>query len=152
VIDSAFFPRNGPFKFTELGHTGFAPEFVAGVVSVTVADTIVKADTDSLFLDADDPDETVPAIYDLAQNFPNPCNPSTTIKYSLETRGFVELSVYNILGRKVRTLVSAEKEVGWHEVMWDGKDDSGDDVSSGIYFYKMSSREYTKTKKMLLLK
>ena len=145
IIDSAFLPPAGVFKFTEkFMASGFAPEFVQGVVHVT--------SQNPLDADGSEPRGQVPTSYELSQNYPNPFNPSTTIKFSLETRGFVELSVYNILGRKVKTLVSTEMDAGPHDVLWDGTDNSGDMASSGIYFYKLEAGDFVKTKKMLMLK
>ena len=155
IIDTAFYPTQSKYAFSPPGGESlYAPDSTFSVViNVVVADTIVVSDTDTLFLDADDTEPvTIPTVYALGQNYPNPCNPTTTIDYSLKTRGHVELSIYNILGRKVRTLVSGDKDAGWHEVIWDGKDDAGANVSTGVYFYKMKSSEYINTKKMLILK
>ncbi|MCK4656742.1 MAG: T9SS type A sorting domain-containing protein, partial [candidate division Zixibacteria bacterium] len=85
-------------------------------------------------------------------NYPNPFNPSTTIRFYLSDRGVVDLAVYNILGRKVATLVESDVDAGWQEVIWDGTSSSGDKVASGIYFYRLTSGEFIETKKMLLLK
>lgn len=156
IVDTAMFPKAVYFKYSVVsgGGDSYQPLHTEQAkFHVVIADTIFTPDDDSLFLDADDNDPaTIPAVYALAQNYPNPCNPSTTVKYSLKTRGYVELSIYNILGRKVRTLVSGEKDAGWHEVLWDGKDDGGANVASGVYFYKMKSGQYINTKKMLILK
>jgi hypothetical protein len=90
----------------------------------------------------------------LAQNYPNPFNPTTQIRYSIRKRGHVSLDVYNVAGQRVRTLVSEvqlPRPQGF-AVTWDGTSDAGDAVSSGVYFYKLSARGFTKTKKMVLLK
>ncbi|MCK4653050.1 MAG: T9SS type A sorting domain-containing protein, partial [Candidatus Cloacimonetes bacterium] len=87
-------------------------------------------------------------------NYPNPFNPTTTISFSLTTEitENTELIIYNMKGQKVKSLVNEKLDAGAHHVLWDGKDDQNKPVSSGIYFYKMKSGNYTSTKKMILLK
>ena len=89
----------------------------------------------------------IPSEYVLEQNFPNPFNPSTTIKYSIPENSFVTLSVFNSLGEKVAVLVSEMKEAGFYETKLDASN-----LSSGIYFYTLSTDNYFSTKKMILLK
>ncbi|MCK4956487.1 MAG: T9SS type A sorting domain-containing protein, partial [Candidatus Cloacimonetes bacterium] len=86
------------------------------------------------------------------QNYPNPFNPETTINFSLQEAGDMALEIYNIKGQRVTTLVSSNLEAGKHSVVWNGKDESGRSVVSGIYFYRMRSGKYIETKKMILLK
>ncbi len=88
----------------------------------------------------------------LKQNFPNPFNPITTINYSLAEEGDVELIVYNIKGQKVKTLVAGNQTAGLYNAIWDGKDNVGKTVSSGVYLYRLSTGKKTLNKKMLLLK
>ncbi len=88
----------------------------------------------------------------LGQNYPNPFNPTTKISFSIKNNSRVELAVYNINGQKVKTLKSEIMSAGNHSVMWNGKDNSGKDVSSGIYFYKLNTGEETQVRKMVLLK
>ncbi len=85
-------------------------------------------------------------------NYPNPFNPTTTINYSLKENAKVSLNIYNIKGQKVKQLVSDQLSAGEHSVVWNGTDYNGKSVSSGIYFYKLKTRNYEKTKKMVLLK
>jgi hypothetical protein len=105
-----------------------------------------------------DETETQIAKYKLSQNYPNPFNPNTVIVYYLPDVGYqpaeVELTIYSVLGRVVRTLVKARQHPGEHRAVWDGKDDQGKDVASGIYFYrlKVSGIEFVGAKKMLLLR
>ncbi|HXF49916.1 MAG TPA: FlgD immunoglobulin-like domain containing protein [Verrucomicrobiae bacterium] len=94
----------------------------------------------------------VPTHFELAQNYPNPFNLTATIEYALPQAVKVELKVFNILGQVVRTLVDEEKPVGYHQVVWDGKDQTGQPVSSGIYLYQIKAGDYVETKKMHLLK
>jgi hypothetical protein len=93
-----------------------------------------------------------PGQFELFPNFPNPFNNQTVIKYTLSKPEEVSLVIYNILGQKIRTLVRDEKQNGTMNVAWNGKDDSGKEVSSGIYFYRLKAGEYTQTKRMVLLK
>jgi hypothetical protein len=99
---------------------------------------------------SDDP--TVPGISLRASNYPNPFNPTTTISYTVPTSGDVTLKVYNMKGQVVRTLVNSSVNAGNHTVTWNGTDDNGSAVSSGLYFYKIQSSNQTLTKKMLLAK
>jgi hypothetical protein len=94
----------------------------------------------------------VPNRTELYGNYPNPFNPSTKITFAIKERDKVQIEVYNVLGQKVKTLVNDEKEPGLHSVVWYGKDDSGRNVASGIYFYRMSTSDYHRTDKMIFLK
>jgi flagellar hook assembly protein FlgD len=88
----------------------------------------------------------------LEQNYPNPFNPATTISFSLRKRGRVELVVYDVAGRRVRTLVSGERSTGvLYRVVWDGKNDEGQAVASGVYFYRLVADDFVDTRKMVLL-
>jgi DNA-binding beta-propeller fold protein YncE len=88
----------------------------------------------------------------LDQNVPNPFNPTTTIKYAIASDSDVNLTVYDVAGRKVRTLVSERQRADVHRVVWDGVNDAGERVASGVYFYRLAAGKFTQTKKMLLLK
>jgi hypothetical protein len=88
-----------------------------------------------------------PDYYYLGQNYPNPFNPTTTIKYELPVRGLVTLKVYDILGNEIHTLVNTEQDAGEYEVKF-----NQEGLSSGIYFYHLTSREFNRTRKMLILK
>ena len=94
----------------------------------------------------------VPEAFGLDACYPNPFNPSTTIRYALPEEAAVNLAVFNILGQQVRMLVSAAQGPGYHSVTWDGKDAYGRPVSSGIYFYRLMSNEFVQTRKMIMLK
>ncbi|MCK4652817.1 MAG: T9SS type A sorting domain-containing protein, partial [Candidatus Cloacimonetes bacterium] len=88
----------------------------------------------------------------LLQNYPNPFNPETTIEYSIPQESKVDLKIYNIKGQKVKTLVSEQLPVGEHSVIWNGRDSNGNRVGSGIYFYKLKTDNFEKTKKMIFMK
>jgi hypothetical protein len=89
----------------------------------------------------------IPVKYDLSQNYPNPFNPTSTIRYDIPKTGFVNISVYDILGREVRALVNEQKSPGHYEVLFDAKE-----LASGIYFYSIRSADFTQIKKMILMK
>ncbi|PID27949.1 MAG: hypothetical protein CSB55_07140 [Candidatus Cloacimonadota bacterium] len=88
----------------------------------------------------------------LYNNYPNPFNPSTALKFSLNEAGEVDLTVYNAKGEKVKTVAKGVYGSGMHEIIWNGKDSNNKDVASGIYYFKMRSGRYTGSKKMILLK
>jgi hypothetical protein len=94
----------------------------------------------------------IPKSYELFQNYPNPFNPQTQIRYDLPAPGRVNVTVYNILGQKVKTLVDEHRDAGRWSVTWQANDDQGEEVASGIYFYKIATAEFEKTRKMILLK
>ena len=97
--------------------------------------------------------QTTPTEFALLQNFPNPFNPETTIGYELAESADVTLQIYNVVGQVVRTLIAAEPQsVGRYQVRWDGIDDRGTPVSSGIYFYQISAGKFQDVRKLMLLK
>ena len=97
------------------------------------------------------PNEIV-AISQLIGNYPNPFNPETTISYNIKEADLVSLDIYNVKGQKVKSLVNDRQTAGRHDIVWNGKDDNGKSVSSGVFFYRMKSGKYTSTKKMILMK
>jgi hypothetical protein len=104
-------------------------------------------------------DDYLPSAYELSQNFPNPFNPATTIRYTLPYTSRVTLRIYNILGQEIQTLVDGLEGGGQKEIRWNGVNDSGTKVASGVYFYRLEVKEtresgglYSSVKKMLLLK
>ena len=115
------------------------------VYTYTVADA--NGATASLLL------QTLPTAFSLADNFPNPFNPTTTIQYALPQAADVELTVYNIVGQPIRTLVAEHQSAGRYAVEWDATNDSGHSLSSGMYFYRLETGgEFREVKKMLLIK
>jgi aminopeptidase N len=90
--------------------------------------------------------------YKMGQNYPNPFNPSTTIQFSIEKSEKVELTIYTLSGERVRTILSGKIEAGYHSVQWDGNNDHGHSVASGVYIYRIKTKEFTKSMKMLFLK
>jgi hypothetical protein len=129
------------FKLDEdHGSADVTPVFSAGAITVDVTSA------------ADDYDYVLPDEYSLAQNYPNPFNPETVIQYSLPKAGHVRLTVFNILGQSVSNLVSEYQSAGQKQVVWDGTDHLGNQVDSGVYFYRITSGEFDLTRKMVLMK
>ena len=93
-------------------------------------------------------------IFELKQNFPNPFNPVTTIRYSVggHSQTFINIKIFDVKGALVRTLVNEYKAPGVYHALWDGKNESGHSVSSGIYFYRLQGDTVMKTKKLVLLR
>jgi len=96
-------------------------------------------------------DEETPSGFQLDQNYPNPFNPSTTIQYSLNEAGYVNLSIYNITGQKIRTLVDNYHSIGSHAVTWNSLDDSGKSIAAGLYIYQLKCGDTVESRKMLLI-
>jgi len=94
----------------------------------------------------------LPGRYALSQNFPNPFNPQTTISFDLPKGSHVTLTVYNMLGQRIRTLTDREYDAGRQSVVWDSRSDNGDAVASGVYLYRIEADSYVANKKMILLK
>ncbi len=102
--------------------------------------------------DVTDHPSSLPTLYSLGQNFPNPFNPTTEITFELPHRSRVTLTVYDLLGRQVRQLAGGMKEAGKYRVEWNGTNEQGQAVASGVYFYRLTTAEFSQSRKMLLLK
>lgn len=96
--------------------------------------------------------DNLPNGFELFQNYPNPFNPNTVIEYTLPQAFYVELVIYNILGQKIRVLVNQHQNAGYKRISWDGKNDQGQIVKSGMYFYRLRVGEKVSSKKMILLR
>jgi len=144
--------------YLEIGYSNVeilgVSEFEAVVAYVSLADTIYPLIEGRIMcvpqVDADDP--VVPPGSKLEGNYPNPFNPATTIKFSIETENQVSLEIYNLKGQKVRTLVNEIRSEGLYSQMWNGKDEYDNNVTSGIYLYKLKAGDFQQTKKMILMK
>lgn len=118
----------------------------------------VELGNDMIVLDSvivgidDEPLSEIPSEFVLLQNYPNPFNPVTTIQYTLKDPADVELKIYNLLGQEVRILVNQRQSAGYKAVLWDGTDEAGEKVSSGIYIYKIEANGFVQSRKMILLK
>ena len=94
----------------------------------------------------------IPTEFELGSNYPNPFNPTTTFTYSLPETGMVTVQVFDITGRRVRVLVNEQKDAGVYKVQWDGRNDAGQQVASGMYLYQIRSGSFVDAKKMMLVK
>ncbi len=93
-----------------------------------------------------------PKEYKLEQNYPNPFNPSTTIRYSIDSPQKISIKIYNISGQLIKEINREHNHAGEYEVIWDGKNNYGQKISSGAYFYQLTAGKYTEAKKMILIK
>lgn len=93
-----------------------------------------------------------PARFVLHQNYPNPFNPETTIQYQMPKRSEVKLVIFSLLGQRVATLVDEVQSIGVYSVQWDGKDDTGKEVASGVYLYRLQTNQFVQVKKLALLR
>ena len=94
----------------------------------------------------------LPQNFTLSQNFPNPFNPETSIRYELPEAVEVKVSIFNLLGNEIRTLVNEQKEAGVHSILWNGKDNAGREVATGAYLYRIKAGEFVETKRLTLLR
>ena len=97
-------------------------------------------------------DALLPEEFALHQNYPNPFNPVTTLRYDLPENSMVNIKVYDMLGREVRTLVNQVQDAGFKSIIWDATNDYGKSISAGIYLYQIQAGDFIQTEKMVLLK
>jgi len=139
VIDSIYDNRNGPVMLgLNDGLSEITPGFQFAFLAYGVG--------------TDDEEEQLPTTFTLNQNYPNPFNPETNIEFSVPSTQDLRLEVYSLLGQKVKTLVDQKVDAGIHSVRWNGTNDIGIDVPSGVYFYRLSSETFTQTNKMVLVR
>ncbi len=100
----------------------------------------------------DDDHSAVPKSYSLKQNYPNPFNPETMIEYNLAASGHVTMTVFNVIGQKVVDVVNGYESAGNKQAVWNGRDENGREVQSGVYFYRLTTENFSMTRKMMLLK
>jgi len=96
--------------------------------------------------------EQLPTVYALHQNYPNPFNPTTQIKYDLPEDAMVSITIYDIMGRSIRSLVNSQQTAGYRSIQWNATNNLGEPVSAGMYIYMIQAGEFRQTKKMVLLK
>ena len=94
----------------------------------------------------------IPNEYALHQNFPNPFNPTTTIRYDLPNEEDVSIIIFDVTGRNIRSLINQNQSAGYHRIQWDAKNDLGEPVSAGMYIYILYAGDHRSVKKMVLLK
>ena len=96
--------------------------------------------------------ETFPITYSLYNAYPNPFNPFTTLRYDLPEDAMVNITIYDMMGRNVKTMVNSQQNTGFKSIQWDATNDAGAPVSAGLYLYTIESKQFRQTKKMVLLK
>jgi hypothetical protein len=101
---------------------------------------------------ANDDETNIPTVTRLEGNYPNPFNPTTTIRFAVKEPGQIAINVYNLKGQLVKTLIDSNLKAGYHSIAWNGKDNSGKSVSSGVYLYRMQTNGFNQTRKMMLMK
>ncbi len=121
-------------------------------MGLTVPEGMIPADVMQIAYRVRNEQEILPDEFVLYQNYPNPFNPVTEINFNLPSAAIVKLEIYNIMGQRVNTLLNGSLESGSHSVAWDSRDNNGISVSTGIYFYRLTTDKFVETKKMILLK
>ena len=96
--------------------------------------------------------EGIPTEFALHENYPNPFNPSTTLRFDLPEVNDITLTIYNMLGQKVKVFNMQSAPSGYHALKWNATNDLGDPVSAGVYLYQLQAKDFVKTRKMVLLK
>ena len=127
----------------------FIQENNVGTPTVSVSGTISGDGTTSV---SNTEDEIIPSHFELAQNFPNPFNPETTIRYLLPGASHVKLAIYNLRGQRIVTLVDREQQPGTYSVQWDGRNEASQDVASGVYLYQLQTKEFISVQKLVLIR
>ncbi|KAA3604076.1 MAG: T9SS C-terminal target domain-containing protein [Calditrichaeota bacterium] len=157
-VKNANFPLNVlPQDSTKIQLFCFSPTpAIFNEEAFVLSNSPTSPDTVSIFaeivLSTSESLNEIPKVFSLEQNFPNPFNPTTTIKFGIPKESFVNLTVFNVLGQKVKTLVSEELQPSFYSLKWDGTNDFKKIVSSGVYFYKIETENFRQTRKLLFLK
>ena len=126
--------------------------YVEAVYATGISDSTNHVTTGEESPHGTDPNEVPAYVNNLGKNYPNPFNPETTIRFSLASDAKTELAIYNVKGQRVKTLVNDKLKAGSHTVRWQGRNDAGKGVSSGVYLYKLKAGDFSSVQKMLLLK
>ena len=130
-------------RFTVYAHDG------TDSVKVTVDDRVVYVNRYDYLSTIG---EGIPTEFALHENYPNPFNPSTTLRFDLPEVSDVNVIIYNMLGQKVKSFNMQSTPAGYHSLTWNATNDYGDPVSAGVYLYQLQSKDFVKTRKMVLLK
>ncbi len=140
-IDTCCIQPANHLVYTDVSANEILPSFVKGEIIIDQDGAVKELETG-----------VIPQDYSLEQNYPNPFNAGTVIRFAQPVDGNVKIDVYNILGRKVKTLVDEFRSAGTHQTDWDGRSDDGVQVSTGVYFYRIMTDSFSSTRKMVLLK
>ena len=126
---------SGNLVFHDNITSGVPPNLISQVLSLLTAES-----------------EIVPFDFEIYQNYPNPFNPVTSLRYNLTEDGLVNITIYDMMGRVVKTLVNSSQTAGYKSIVWGTVDDRGHSVSAGLYIYSITAGNYRANKKMILLK
>jgi len=137
VIDTIWDPRNGLVEFANINNT-WHPKVKAGYLRYGIVGI--------------DEQIATPTMFALNQNYPNPFNPETNIDFQVPTAGMVNVEIFNVLGQRVKTLISEQKDPGYYSVHWNGTNENGEVAPTGVYFYRMTAEGFTQTNKMVMLR
>jgi len=122
-------------------------------IYVCCANNVVYRFNKSDLVGVNNSNSEVPVDYALEQNYPNPFNPETSISYYIPVATKVKLTIYDVQGREINTLVNTNQQAGRYQIQWNGKDAYGNNIPSGAYFYSLAAgKEFSQTKKMLMVK
>ena len=144
-----------PEELVSSGHNGPADIFYNKIDNTLAVPNYYSNHVDFIPitpLDVDEFHEQIPLAFALSQNYPNPFNPGTTIHYVLPEGSSISLIIYNLLGIEIRELINEFQSAGYKTIYWDGKDNDGNSVASGVYLYTFKSNNFSQTKKMVLIK
>jgi len=148
-------PANEYVIYTLSYSTGQTPVNIEDMLTITSNDQsnpVIAINVTLNTMTSNEDDVITPVVTKLHGNYPNPFNPETTIRFSLKDSSPVRINIYNIKGQLIRSLVNNNLTSGNHQIVWNGKDNDGRNVGSGIYLYRMESTGYNKTLKMMLMK
>ncbi len=138
---------------TNVAISGRARAYNGSTWSTPTFDYHFRAVLDTLrIVGIGEPGDQLPTAFALHQNYPNPFNPTTTIKYDVREDARVVLKIYNVLGQEVRTLVDRKETAGFKSAIWDGRNNLGEQVSSGVYIYRVQMGNFVKSRKMMFIK
>ncbi|MFC1485534.1 FlgD immunoglobulin-like domain containing protein [Candidatus Latescibacterota bacterium] len=137
------------FSFTALSDGAFSADMISLAEASFVNSSLVK---ETVVFSAPTAVDELPGEFALNQNFPNPFNPTTSISFSVPSNGLVKVTIYDILGREVRTLVNGAYTAGTYSVVWDARDTRGAQVSAGVYFYTIEAGNFRAAKRMVFMK
>jgi hypothetical protein len=147
ILDVAF--ENTPLLPRATIHFGVLATDGIDTVNVTGGDRMILVNRYDFLATGD---AGIPEVFALHENYPNPFNPSTTLSFDLPKISNVNITIYNMLGQKVKTFSMQNASAGYHSVRWNGTNDLGERVSTGIYLYQLHTREFVKTRKMVFMK
>ncbi len=129
-----------------------AGDEASGTWTAVMSGTTCPGEWEVTFTDVEELGNQITTGFKIAQNYPNPFNSATTISYDISKITHIELTIFNILGQKIKTLVNCRQPVGSYQIQWDGRDNTGRDVASGIYLYRLKAEAFVQIRKMILMK